>query len=76
MNCKLTFNQAQHLCALVSRFFDAIAETSPEYGEEVYARPGDFAALVRDFTHEPEELTAAGEIDAELTALARKILGA
>lgn len=74
MESKLDFATVQHLCGLVSRFFDHIAECSPEYGEDIYAGAGDFASMCRDFTFDLAELDAAGSIDKSVTALAREIL--
>ena len=75
MENKLNFETAQHLCGLVARFFDHIAECSPEFGEEINPEPGDFSQMCRDFTRDFPELGAAAEIDGAAVALARAVLG-
>ena len=75
MNAKLDTETAQHLCGLVSRFFDHISEAAPEFGEGIDPRPGDFSRMCRDFTFDPSELSAAGEIDRAVVKMARAVLG-
>ena len=72
---KIDFEAAQHLCGIVSRYFDNIAESAPDFWDGVDVRAGDFKTFAKDFTFNPGELEAAAEIDAQVTGLARKILG-
>ena len=74
MTYKIDLETAQHLCGLVSRFFDNLAESAPEFGEDLDPRAGDFLSLARDFTHNPGELELAGELDRRVVMMARAII--
>ena len=74
MNHKIDLETAQHLCGLVSRFFDQIAESSPEWGEVITPKYGDFRAMCRDFTFDPAELELAEQMDRRVVYAARTIM--
>ena len=71
---RIEFETAQHLCGLVARFFDNIAEASIEYGEEIQPTRGDFLTLCRDFTFDLGELEGAEEVAERVSNLAKAIL--
>lgn len=68
------FETAQHLCGLIARFFDDIAECSPEFGEDIYPTAADFKNMCRDFTHDPAELGAILVVADKVGELAGKVL--
>jgi len=71
---KIDFQTAQHLCGLVSRFFDNIAESAPEHPDGIRPRGGDFLTMCRDFTFDPAELEGAEALDEKVIALAKAVL--
>ena len=75
MTYKIDLETAQHLCGIVSRFFDNIAECAPEFDEGIHPKAGDFLSLARDFTHDPGELELARVMDRRVVMMARAIMG-
>lgn len=70
---QLETQQAQHLAGLIGRYFDNLSECALEYDDEPKA--GDFVQMCRDFQPEPDEMQKAAEIDGQIIAIARDILG-
>lgn len=70
---QLEMQQGQHLAGLIGRYFDNLSECALEYDEEPKA--GDFVQMCRDFQPEPDEMQKAAEIDGQIIAIARDILG-
>lgn len=71
---RIEFETAQHLCSLVARFFDNIAESSPEYGEDFVVSRGAFVKMCKDFTFDQGELEGAEEVAERVSNLAKAIL--
>lgn len=70
---RLEFEQGQHLCGLIERYFEGMGVFSFDWDDE--PKEGDFVKLCRDFQPTPEELKKAKEIDGAVIALARSVLG-
>ena len=62
----------KNLCALVSRFFDHLAEASFEFGE--MPEYGDFVEMCKNFTDDVAELDLAVAMDSKVIDLAKAIL--
>ena len=71
---RIEFETALHLCGLVSRFFDNIAESYLEYGDDFDTSKGAFVDICKDFTFDPDERAAAEIIEGRVLSLARTIL--
>ena len=65
---------ARHLCGIVSRFFDHIAEASLDWGEELHTDRKDFISLCRTFTFDDNERDGGEEIAQRVANLAKAIL--
>lgn len=71
---KMSFENAQHLCGVIARFFDNIAECSPEYGEDFNTSEDFFMVLCRDFTFNQDERDGAKEVSGMVSSLAESVL--
>ena len=71
---KIDLKTAQHFCGIVSRYFDHIAESAPEFGEDIDPRAGEFLSLARCFTNDPGEDELAEEMARRVARLARDII--